>query len=814
MSRRSASIVILIVILILIQMAPGGSSADHVTNDLYIVELNLIQVSYDPPTIIMNKSVALRLVVISTFQDAVYADLRINYDFGTKNITDKGHDDNGILLMPGQNLLYLPGGSYYLSEQWDTDPMTLTWTSTGNDTDLTVMVDPLRRVMETVENNNIIRYTEGVHVVRAQPMRMLVVPIYNDAEGQFEFEEYLDRNIEVLRDQYPVADDGINVTIAPWEHREYEDHNQAADIARSFSDDARSMGYDRVIVVFKKLYYGSGQLYGRACGMLRDPEDRVPFLVTQAGLYHSSDLLAHELGHTYYLWHPHDIGLVLYETDIWYPTERRYGWDASTTMSYDWKLPDGVPSSPRWMDEQRYRTYPKTWLDLSDRDDVAVDGVWQWNLYSQFVTHPIFKAPSVLITGKLFLNGTAFLGHHVQHLAAAPRDLVQAVGFVDTGNYSLRVLDASQVPLGTFPFQASFDEKAHWDSITEVYQRRLNQVDFAFNIPEVAGAKYLQLVNRTGAVLVQRTISDSAPMVQITAPATDTEVEVGDVLNVTWSGSDQDGDDLVYRLAVSADGDNWIPIADDITEDRYELSTLGLRPGIGYQLKVVASDGYNSAEGLSDKFKMVDTTPPATVISLEGDVGKNGWYVSSVAVGLNATDHDRVDRIEYNIQGNGWNAFTEPIELTAEGNISMQYRSIDASGNIESVKMATVPIDRNGPSIHILGLTNGSKVQVGDMNVRWTSSDAMSGLAGHRVRLDGGDWNDVGTADHYRLGVSEGQHTIEIMAMDDAGNYNLTSVDFIAEEEQVFPYLLIIIAVCIAVAMIALAYVLFRRKGS
>ncbi|MHC1679933.1 MAG: hypothetical protein AB9860_01615 [Methanomassiliicoccales archaeon] len=813
MSKLSASAAILISFLLLIQMVPGDSSGVHVTNDLYIADVDLVQVTYDPPTIIKNKSVALRLVVISTFQDSVHTEFRINYDFGRKNLTDKGPDGNGIPLTPGQNILYLPGGSYYLSDHWDTEPMTLSWTSTGNDTDLTVIVDPSHGVAETVETNNVYRYTDGVVVKSAQPMRMLVVPIYNDVDGQYEFEEYLDRNIAVLRDQYPVADDGINVTIAPWEHAEYEDHNEAADIARSFSDDARAMGYDRVIVVFKYLYYGTSQLYGRACGMLRDPEDRVPFLVTQVGLSHSSDLLAHELGHTYYLWHPHDIGLVLYETDIWNPLERMYAWDASTTMSYDWKLPEGVPSSPRWMDEQRYRTYPKTWIDLKDRDDVAVDGVWQWNLYSQFVTNPLLKKPSVLIAGKLFLDGSAILGQHVQHLAAAPRDLEQAVGFVNSGNYSFRVLDSSQFPLGTFPFQASFNEMAHWDSITDTYERRLNEVEFVFNIPEVAGAKYLQLINQTGAVLVQRTISDNAPTVQVITPSLADEVEVGEVLNITWEGNDLDDDELVYRLAFSVDGATWIPVVDDITENWYEMSTVGLRPGDDYRVKVVASDGYNSVEGVSDEFSMVDTTPPTTVITVEGESGENGWYVSHVDVELNATDNDRIERTEFRIDGDDWSVYTDVFEMTEEGNISIQYRSIDASGNIESARSANILVDLNGPSIQILDPTNGLKVNSGDLVVRLNSSDTVSGVAGHKVRLDGGDWTDAGAVDHFEmLDVTEGQHTLEVMAIDEAGNYNITSVNFVAEPEQGFPYLLVLVAVIIGIAIIALAYFLLRRK--
>jgi len=79
------------------------------SNDLYIAEVDLIQVTYDPETIIKNKSTGLRLVVISTFSVTVDSEFRIDYDFGTKNLTDLGKYDAGFSLAPGQNIVYLPG---------------------------------------------------------------------------------------------------------------------------------------------------------------------------------------------------------------------------------------------------------------------------------------------------------------------------------------------------------------------------------------------------------------------------------------------------------------------------------------------------------------------------------------------------------------------------------------------------------------------------------------------------------------------------------------------------------------------------------
>lgn len=98
MSMLSASAVILISFLLLIQMVPGASSVGHVSNDLYIAEMDLIQVSYDSPTIIKNKPVTLPLLVINTFQESMYTDFRINARYND-HIADRPRD-RLILLFP------------------------------------------------------------------------------------------------------------------------------------------------------------------------------------------------------------------------------------------------------------------------------------------------------------------------------------------------------------------------------------------------------------------------------------------------------------------------------------------------------------------------------------------------------------------------------------------------------------------------------------------------------------------------------------------------------------------------------------------
>ena len=814
MSNALRFTVLLFSAMMLFQMFPSYSSAASPEDDLYIISIEPIQVVENPRGIIMNKSTVLRLEVASSFSYTVYAEFEITYDYGRRSCIDRGPEGNGVPLVNGVNKVYLPGGNCTgHSSGWWTYPLTLIWTTVGTDSGVVVEVDPADLIDEGDETNNVRTIDVPIQVVYASPMRILVVPVKKPGES---YEYDMDENIRMLRDLYPLADDGIIVVEAPWETRSYSTKDQAKDIARSFSADARALGYDRVIVVFKEIIEGYSELYGCAVGMLRDPEDRVPFLATASGLEHSEDLLAHELGHTYYLWHPHDIGLQEYNATIWRCFYREYENRASTTMSYDWLLPPGVPSHVRWMDEQRYQSYAKSWIDLTDRPNCAVDGVWQWNLYEQFVTNPPIRIPSIVVSGMIYINGSVLLNHTFHHIAAGVLDFPWAGGMQRPGNYSIRLLNAYQQVIGSYVFEASFTEITHWDMTTDTSERQLDAVPFIFNVPDIPATRYVQIVNETGVVLSQRNVSDNAPTVQMTAPNGEEDVSTGDVCDISWIGEDQDGDQLTYLLAFSSDnGSSWIPIDNNVNGSGYSWNTTGVQPGDEYLIKIITSDGYNSAEDVSNAtFSVYDDTPPITTITLEGIEGQNAWFVSDVNVSLAATDNYKVNRSEYSYDGTTWINYTGKFNV-AEGYTYIGYRSVDEEGNVEDDRNVFVRIDKTKPLVQIQSITNGTAVESEDLTVEWTSFDPISGIAGHRIKLDGGSWLDTGTETQWNItNLTLGTHILRVMAIDNAGNSNISVVEFWLGVD-IPPggdgFLIASMIAVLAIIIVGL-YVLIRRK--
>ncbi len=101
-----------------------------------------------------------------------------------------------------------------------------------------------------------------------------------------------------------------------------------------------------------------------------------------------------------------------------------------------------------------------------------------------------------------------------------------------------------------------------------------------------------------------------------------------------------------------------------------------------------------------------DTISPVTTPSFSGTLGTNGWYKSDVTVTLSATDNEGasgVAKTEYSVDGGTtWSVYTEPLVLTEEGNVALQYFSTDTAGNKEAIKTETIKIDKTAPEAKIM----------------------------------------------------------------------------------------------------------------
>lgn len=134
----------------------------------------------------------------------------------------------------------------------------------------------------------------------------------------------------------------------------------------------------------------------------------------------------------------------------------------------------------------------------------------------------------------------------------------------------------------------------------------------------------------------------------------------------------------------------------------------------------------------------------------------NGWYRSPVAT-LNASDQDGdLERTEYLLDSaEEWTPYVGPVTVTADGQHTLQYRSVDTLGHVGETGTLSFQIDAAAPQIEgmpqscVIRPANNRLVKVATV----TAFDGLSGLASdspvirvesngqltpHDVKIDGG----------------------------------------------------------------------------
>ncbi|MDX6411825.1 MAG: large repetitive protein, partial [Gaiellaceae bacterium] len=247
--------------------------------------------------------------------------------------------------------------------------------------------------------------------------------------------------------------------------------------------------------------------------------------------------------------------------------------------------------------------------------------------------------------------------------------------------------------------------------------------------------------------------------IDTTAPVTSDNAPAGwssTAVTVSLSAADAGGSGVAkteYRL----DGAASFTTGDSVTISLEGVHTLGYR----------SIDAAGNAEAEKTTTVRIDTTAPVT-----GDDAAATWSNALVTVTLNASDDagSGVATTEYKVDGAAvWTTGTS-VAVSGEGVHTLAYRSIDAAGNVEADKTATVRIDMTAPVTTDAAPTGWSSSPV---LVTLAATDAGgSGLARTEYKLDGSEWSTgniliVGApADH----SNDGTHTLQYRSIDAAGN--------------------------------------------
>ncbi len=174
------------------------------------------------------------------------------------------------------------------------------------------------------------------------------------------------------------------------------------------------------------------------------------------------------------------------------------------------------------------------------------------------------------------------------------------------GEYSIQALGRQGEVVYNLPFGAIFED-------LEGGQRSL--VPFNFQIPYQKDA--VQIVLKHGEeVLASRQYSPNPPVINLIEPTAAQAVgAISGKITIQWEASDADGDPITVDILYSPDnGQNWYPVASDITGDSYVVDTANLVGGEQAIFRVIASDGFRTAQDDLDTPLNVADNPPLVAI--------------------------------------------------------------------------------------------------------------------------------------------------------------------------------------------------------
>jgi hypothetical protein len=177
----------------------------------------------------------------------------------------------------------------------------------------------------------------------------------------------------------------------------------------------------------------------------------------------------------------------------------------------------------------------------------------------------------------------------------------------------------------------------------------------------------------------------------------------------------------------------------------------------------------------------IDTTPPTTTHDYDGL-----WHTSDITIVLSSNDDlNNVAEIFYRINNGSVKRVSVdgyPVITTEGANNTLEYWSIDNIGNEESRKILTgIKLDKTSPLINIAR----AQIRDAEFTISWIGSDDLSGIDHYEIRLDGGEWINVGVSTTYTFkDLASRMHMVYIKAVDIAGNVNTTHMQLTVSTTQ------------------------------
>ena len=177
-----------------------------------------------------------------------------------------------------------------------------------------------------------------------------------------------------------------------------------------------------------------------------------------------------------------------------------------------------------------------------------------------------------------------------------------------SGSYVLELRDASGVVIKSISFEAheGIPTTSAGGTNVEPRDRRAN---FAFVVSDPPEYESFAVM-KEGVELASVSLSQSAPTITLSGPSAGEPFNSGETIDVSWSGSDEDGDELTYRVFYSTDGGSTYRILSPNTDATSKSYPANLLEGSSQvRIGVSVSDGSRSAFAETPIFSVAGHAP-------------------------------------------------------------------------------------------------------------------------------------------------------------------------------------------------------------